>query len=75
MNVAGSKVVTITDAQDAAFLAGAALMLRVYNDKGPNVAMRGDSVSQVLQDPHYAVWNRMLREAMNRLRGRSFKRT
>lgn len=75
MNAAGSKVVSITEAQEAAFLAGAALMLRAYNDKGPNVAIQGKSLTQVIQDPHYRVWNMMLKSAINRLRGRSFVRT
>ena len=75
INAAGSKVVSITASQEAAFLAGAALMLRAHNDKGPNVAQMGQSITQVLQDPHYAVWNRMLQQSMNRLRGRSFVRT
>jgi len=61
VNEAGSKVVTITDAQEPTFLAGAALMLRAYSDKGPNVAVEGQSVTQVLADPHYTVW-KMLKD-------------
>jgi hypothetical protein len=75
VNADGSKVVSITEAQEPAFLAGAALMLRAFNDKGPNVSISGQSVSQVLQDPHYAVWNRVFRQALSRLRGRSFVTT
>ena len=75
INAAGSKVVSITDSQEAAFLAGAALMLRAYNDKGPNVAMQGQSITQVIQDPHYRVWSMLLRGAINRIRGISFVRT
>ncbi len=75
VNAAGSKQVSITAAQESAFLAGAAVMIRAYLHKGPNVVDSGHSVTQVLNDPHYAVWNRILRQAMNRLRGRSFERT
>jgi len=75
VNAAGSKVVAITATQEPAFLAGAALMLRAYNDKGPNVVTMGQSITQVIQDPHYRVWNTMLKTAINRLRGRTFERT
>jgi len=75
VNAAGSKVVSITEAQEAAFLAGAALMLRAYNDRGPNVAVQGTSVTAIISDPHYRVFNMMLRQSINRLRGRSFVRT
>ena len=75
VNAAGSKVVSISDSQEAAFLAGAALTLRAYTQKGPNVAVQGQSITQVIQDPHYTVWNRMLQQSINRLRGRTFVRT
>jgi len=75
INAAGSKVVSITDSQEAAFLAGAALMLRAYNEKGPNVAQQGQSITQVIQDPHYRVWTMLLKGAINRIRGVSFVRT
>lgn len=74
VNAAGSKVVSITDVQESAFLAGAALMLRAYNDKGPNVSLDGLNVSNIIADPHYKVWNMMFKQALNRLRGRSFER-
>ena len=75
VNAAGSKVVSITESQEAAFLAGAALMLRAYNEKGPNVALPGQSITQVIQDPHYRVWSMLLKGAINRLCGIGFKRT
>lgn len=75
VNAAGSKVVSVTASQEAVFLAGAALMLRAYNEKGPNVVTQGQSITQVIQDPHYRVWNMMLKGAISRLRGRSFVRT
>lgn len=75
VNAAGSKVVSITDAQESAFLSGAALMLRAYNDKGPTTSVGALNVTQITTDPHYKVWNRMLSQAVNVLRGRSFERT
>ena len=75
VNAAGSKVVSITDAQEPAFLAGAALMLRAYNEKGPIVGLGAMNVTVLSTDPHYKVWNKMLTQAINRLRGRSFERT
>ena len=74
VNADGSKVVSITEAQEPAFLAGAALMMRAYSDKGPNTAIAGQSLTAITTDPHYAVWTRVFREAVRRLRGRSFER-
>ena len=75
VNAAGSKVVSITDAQEPAFLAGAALMLRAYNEKSPNLNLGAMGLTVITTDPHYKVWNKMLTQAINRLRGRSFERT
>ena len=75
VNAAGSKVVSITDAQEPAFLAGAALMLRAYNDKGPNTAISGQSITAIISDPHYRVSSMLFRQSLQVLRGRSFERT
>lgn len=75
VNGDGSKVVSITEAQEGAFLAGAAVMLRAFKDKGPQVGAGALNVTEVTSDPHYKIWTRILRQAMNRLRGRSFLRT
>jgi len=75
VNAAGSKVVSITEAQEPAFLSGAALMLRAYNDKGPNMAVQAQSISTIISDPHYRVFNMMFKQSLKRLRGRSFMRT
>ena len=75
VNAAGSKVVSITEAQEPAFLSGAALMLRAYKSKGPNVNVQAMNVSAIISDPHYRVFSMMFKQSLNRLRGRSFVRT
>jgi len=75
VNAAGSKVVSITEAQEPAFLSGAALMLRAYKSKGPNMNVQAMNVSAIISDPHYRVFSMMFKQSLNRLRGRSFVRT
>jgi len=75
VNAAGSKVVSITAAQEPVFLSGSALMLRSLKDKGPNVNLGILNMTAVISDPHYRVFIMMFRQSINRLRGRSFKRT
>ena len=67
VNPAGSRIVAVTDAEEPAFLAGAALMLRAYKDKGPQIQAGPVGVAYVISDPHYTVWNRMLEQAIQRL--------
>lgn len=75
VNAAGSKVVSITEAQESAFLAGAALMLRAFQDKGPQVGIGNMSVTEVISDPHYRVFMKLFNQSLQYLRGRSFTRT
>lgn len=75
VNAAGSKVVSITEAQEAAFLSGAALMLRAYKEQGPNVNVQALNVTAIISDPHFRVFSMLFRQSVNRLRGRSFVRT
>lgn len=51
------------------------LVLRAYKEKGPNTAISGQSVSAIISDPHYEYYSKAVLEDINRLRGRSFKRT
>jgi len=74
VNAAGRKVVSITEAEESAFLSGAALMLRAYNDKGPNMNVGPLGMNAIISDPHYRVFNMMFKQSLNRLRGRSFMR-
>ena len=68
VNIAGELQVNITDAQEPAFLAGAALMLRAYNEKGPNLGTPGPAVTAIISDPHFTVWSQVFQAALMRLR-------
>jgi len=51
------------------------LMIRAYKDRGPNVAIAGQSATAVLADPQYNLFSKMVKLGISRLRGRSFVRT
>lgn len=51
------------------------LMVRAYLDRGPNATVSGLSVATVIADPQYSLFMKILDQGINRLRGRSFKRT
>lgn len=72
---AGSKSVTVTSAQAPIVRALAALLVRAYLDKGPNVSVGGMGVSAIVSDPEYKVHMMMIMQGISRLRGRSFVRT
>lgn len=72
--VAGSKTVTVTANESAVIKPLVALMLKAFSDQSPNVAVGGLSVSTMLQDPQYALFNQLWKRGINWLRGRSFER-
>ncbi len=72
--VAGTKTVTVTSNQSAVIKPLVALMLKVFTDRSPNVSIDGLTVSTMLQDPQYALFNQLWKRGINRLRGRSFER-
>jgi len=72
---AGSKTVTVTAAQAPIVRALAALLVRAYLDKGPNVGIGGLGVTAIISDPQYKLHMMMIMQGINRLRGRSFVRT
>jgi len=72
---AGSKTVTVTSAQAPIVRALAALLVRAYLDKGPNVSVGSMGVSAIVSDPEYKIHMMMIQTGISRLRGRSFERT
>lgn len=73
--VVESKTVTVTSDQAPVIKAWIELLCRAYADKGPQVAVGGMSVTEVISDPHYKLMTRMANQGINRLRGRTFERT
>jgi len=71
---AGTKSVTVTSSQDFVIKSGVALAMRSYLDKGPNVAMSGISISEIVTDPHYRFLSKMFNNGINMLRSRSIAR-
>ena len=72
---AGSKTLTVTAAQAPIIKQLAALLVRAYLDKGPNVSVGGLGVSAIVGDPQYKVAMMMVKTGIRRLRGASFVRT
>jgi hypothetical protein len=72
---AGTKSVTASEGELAAIKTLSGLLLRAYNDKGPEVGVGGLSVSEITSDPHYRVFMKLFNESLHHLRGRSFERT
>jgi len=72
---AASKSLTASENQIVVIKALSALLVRAYVDKGPNVSLAGVSAIGVMTDPHFGLMTKMLKVSINRLRGRSFKRT
>jgi len=72
---AGSKTVTVTNAQAPIIKMLSKLFIRAYVDMGPNVAVGGLAVSTLTSDPQYALFLPLITQGINRLRGRSFERT
>ena len=70
-----TQTVTVTDGEETIIKSLAVLMIRAYLDRGPNAAIGGLSVTSVLADPQYALFKDLLDSGINRLRGRTFKRT
>lgn len=75
LNDMTSQSVTVTDGQETVIKALSALMIRAHLDRGPQVGVAGLSVTAVIADPQYSLFTKILEDGINRLRGRSFKRT
>ena len=53
-----------------------ALMIRAYKDRGPQATAGGAlNIAVVVADPQYNLFTKLVNQAINRLRGRSFVRT
>jgi hypothetical protein len=71
---AGSKSLTSTANQDSVVKMLAALLVRAYLDKGPNVGLSALNVAQITTDPHYALFMKLVRKGIDNLNGTSFER-
>jgi len=71
--VAGS--VTVTAGEAAVVKTLSAMLLRAYVDRGPNASVGGLVVTSVIADPQYSLFQGLLKEGLDRLRGRSFLTT
>jgi len=69
-----NKTVTLTSAQEVVVKMLAALLVRAYLDKGPNVAVQSISVTSIISDPHYRIFMKLINKGIKRLRGTSFER-
>ena len=72
--VAGAKTVTVTSGQSAVIKPLCILMVKAYMEKGPSANVGDVNLAILLNDPRYALYHPMIREGVNRLRGRSFDR-
>ncbi len=73
--VAGSKSITGTEPEIVTVKFVTILMIRAYKDRGPNTVLSGMSITSLISDPQYAFYVDKIDRALNRLRGRSIKRT
>ena len=65
---AENKSLTASNAQVFVVKTLSALMIRAYKDKGPQVGVAGLSVSQIITDPHYSLFTKLLEHAIERLK-------
>jgi len=72
---AGSKSLVGTENEITVVKALSALCLRGFTDQGPNVAVGGLNINEIVSDPHYRLKSKWVERGINRLRGRSFVRT
>lgn len=70
-----TKSLTATENELAVIKTLVSLLLRAWNDKGPQGGTGGVSVTEVTSDPHYRVQMKLFNQSLNYLRGRSFVRT
>jgi hypothetical protein len=66
---AGAATLTALDGEIIATKAGSLLMLKAYVDRGPNVSITGISVSTLINDPQYAFWSELFKNAIEKLKG------
>jgi len=71
----GAKSLVATANEIVVIKALSVLMVRAHLDRGPNVSLPGVSASTVLADPQYSLYNKIVNQGINRLRGRTFVRT
>ena len=64
---AGSKTVVLPRSQETALKTVAALLLRGYLDRGPNVGLGGLSVTSIINDPQYQFYVETLKTELSRL--------
>jgi len=63
--------VTLTGNQSVVVKLLATLMVRAYVDRGPNTAVGGLSVTSIINDPQYALYNAMIEAGILSLIGTS----
>lgn len=70
-----TQTVTLTDAQEVVVKVLAGLMIQARKDKGSTGSVGAVNVQNILSSPRYALKSKIVDMGINRLRGRSFKRT
>lgn len=64
----GTQSLTATDAQLTCIQNLSGLLLRAYNDKGPNMSVGGLSVSSLTSDPEYSLLMKLVDDEIAELR-------
>lgn len=72
--VAGAQTVTLTNPQETAVKMLSALLVRAYLDKGSSVNIQSIGVATIISDPHFRVFQQLLKKSISRLKGRSMMR-
>ena len=70
----GTQSLTASDSELMVVKTLAALMIRAYLDRGPNVSVSALNVTTVIADPQYRLFTKFVRDGISTLRGRSFER-
>ena len=65
---AESKIVTLTRSEASTVKTLSALVIRAYLDRGPNVAIQGQSIGQIITDPQYSLLSELVTAGIARLR-------
>ena len=64
----GLLTLTLTAEEYPIIMAGMNLIIRAWNDRGPNTSLSGLSVTSLFNDPHYALYSELFKTGVDRLR-------
>jgi hypothetical protein len=70
---AGAKSLVGTEDENITVQILSSLLSRAFLDKGPSTNLGPMGVAQIITDPHYSLYTKLLNRSLNKLRGRYFE--